>query len=194
MCYGIKIQKALQVQEGICMEKTLHDYFYIKTGQELKLYSSDESSFLIEAANYHVKQDNGINCRSTPPELSSFICECMEQYYQEGISDLLLNKLNDILKDVRIQCLIENVEDRLVAIHIAHLPINPSPRIFGAYMFSNITSLGGLDNLKRCQQTSCCKFFIGRPNAKWCSETCGSRHRVEKMRKNKHASFYEEYI
>jgi predicted RNA-binding Zn ribbon-like protein len=169
------------------MEKALHDYFYINTGMELKLYSCKESSTLIEAANIHIDRNNGKGSLDTIPALEAFIYECMDEYLRNGVSDGLLNKLNDILKDIKIQCLVENIEKRLSAVHIACMPINSHPLLLGAYMFSNVASLGGFEGLKRCQSKDCRKFFIGRTNSKWCTNACGSKHRVKKMRKNKQA-------
>ena len=169
------------------MEKALHDYFYINTGKELKLYSSKEASSLIEAANFHIERKNGNDSPDTIPALDAFLYECMDEYYQNHVSDNLLNKINEILKNVKIQCLVENIENKLLAVHVAYMPYNPPPLVFGAYMFSNVTSLGGLERLRRCQSNDCLKFFIGRTNAKWCSNSCGSKCRVTKMRKNKQA-------
>ncbi|STX37342.1 CGNR zinc finger domain-containing protein [Legionella feeleii] len=171
------------------MEKALHDYFSINTGNEIKLYSGRDSSFLIEAANFHIERQKGKESQHTLPELDAIIYECMDEYYKNGITDNLLNKLNEIIKDVKIQCLVENIENKLSAVHVAYIPYNPSPIVFGAYMFSHITSFGGLDGLKRCHNKDCLKFFIGRSNTKWCSNSCGSKFRVNKMRKNKKASF-----
>lgn len=171
------------------MKKALHDYFYIHTEKELKLYSSNEGSALIEAANIHIERKNGKDYQNTLPTLEAFIYECMHEYYQNGVSDNLLNKLNEILRNVKIQCLVENIKNRLMAVHVAYMPYNPPPLVFGAYMFSNITSLGGLEGLKRCKSNDCLKFFIGRRNAKWCSNSCGSKCRVKKMRKNRRAMY-----
>ena len=176
------------------MEKALHDYFYINTGKELKLYSDKESSFIIEAANFHVDRNNGNDSPDTIPELNAFIYECMDEYHRNGMSDHLLNKLNGILQNIKIQCLIENIENSLTAVHVAFIPYNSKPEIFGAYMFSQVTRLKGFEGLKRCQNSNCFKFFIGRSNAKWCSNSCGSKHRVTKMRKKKLASCSEHFI
>lgn len=170
------------------MEKTLHGYFCINTGEELKFYSAKDSSFLVEAANFHIERGKGNNDLNTLPELDAIIYECMEEYYKNGLTDDLLNKLNEILMNVRIQCLLENMENKLSAIHVAYIPKNPSPVVFGAYMFSHVTSLGGLEGLKRCYNKGCLNFFIGRSNAKWCSSACGSKYRVSKMRRNKRAA------
>ena len=176
------------------MEKALHDYFYINTGKELKLYSSKESSIIIDAANFHVERNNGNDSPNTIPALDAFCYECIDEYYRNGVSDHLINKLNDILKNVKIQCLVENIENSLMAVHVAFMPYNPPPLIFGAYMFSHVTSLGGFEGLKRCQNNNCSKFFLGRSNAKWCSNSCGSKHRVNKMRKNKQALCSDQFL
>lgn len=176
------------------MEKTLHDYFYINTGKEIKLYSSRESSTLIEAANIHIERIRGNDSPNTIPALEAYIYDCMDEFHRNGVTDHLLNKLNDILKNVKIQCLIENIENSITAVHVAFIPYNSSPSILGAYMFSHVRLLGGFEGLKRCHNSTCCKFFIGRPNAKWCSKSCGSKHRVTKMRKSKLASCSNHFI
>jgi len=176
------------------VEKALHDYFYINTGSELKLYSDKESSFLVEAANFHIERNNGKDSPDTITDLDAFFYECMDEYCKHGASDDLLNKLNEILRNVKIQCLVENIDNKLKAVHVAYMPHNPPPLIFGAYMFSHVVSLSGFDGLKRCHNKDCLKFFIGRTNAKWCSNSCGSKYRVKKMRKNKKASCAEQFL
>lgn len=167
------------------MAKTLHDYFYINTGQKTEAYGAKESSALIEAANIHIERKNGNDSQNTIPLMETFIYECMDEYHKNGFSDNLLPKLNTILLHVKVQCLVENIENKLTAVHAAYMPKSPDPLVFAAYMFSNVASLGGLEKLKRCQKRDCLKFFIGRPNSKWCSNTCGSIYRVKKMRKKK---------
>lgn len=163
------------------MGKALHDYFYISTNGKLKLYSKDDSEILIEGANNHLS--NLPKRQPVQINLDRFIYECMNQYFELGVNDDLLNKLNKHMEGIRHQCLVEKLHKKLLAVHIAHIPYNPPPTIFAAYMFSHITSLGGLEGLKRCKSPECKKFFIGRSNVKWCSKTCGSRSRVKKMRK-----------
>lgn len=167
------------------MKKTLHDYFYIKTGNEIKLYGDIDASALIEMANCHIDRENGKELYYSVPELEKFIYEILGDYIINGVSNVLLNKLNDNLKAVIIQCVVEKIEDKLSIIHIAHMPSNPCPSMFGAYFFSHVVSLGGLKELKKCSNNSCLKFYMGRTNAKWCSKSCGSKYRVKKMRKNK---------
>ena len=167
------------------MGKALHDYFYIKTGGKLELYSKDDAEILIKGANNHL-----INLPKRPQvqiNLDRSFYECMEEYFKSGVNDDLLNKLNKQIEGIKHQCLIEKSHKKLLAVHVAHIPFNSSATILAAYMFSHITSLGGLECLKRCQSPECKKFFTGRSNVKWCSKTCGSRSRVKKMR-NKNRS------
>lgn len=175
------------------MEKALHDYLYINTGKEkLETYGSSDAMFLIEAANLHLDSKNCNNSPDTTTILNAFIYECINEFYQNRVSDTLLNKLNKILWNVRIQCLVENIENKLSAVHVPYIPPNLPPLVFGAYIFSNIVSRGWLENLKRCQNNDCLKFFLGRTNAKWCASSCGSKYRVKKMRTYKRALGYSE--
>lgn len=176
------------------MEKTLHDYFYIKTGEEIKCYGSKDAIWLIEAANLHIEMKNDKKLDFSIPALDEFIYECMELFYENDLSDNLIFKLNEPLKNVRIQCLVENIENKLSAVHVANMPFNPHPLAFGAYMFSHVAYLEGFESLKRCYNKDCLKFFLGRPNAKWCSSSCGSKYRVNKMRRNKKASLPKQFI
>lgn len=175
------------------MGKTLHDYFCINTGNNFNFYNEEDSSFLVEAANFHLDKNNGNEYPEIIPAMNAFIYECLDEYYKYGVTDDLLNKLNEILKDVKIQCLVENRDNKLTSVHVAYMPYNPPPIIFGAYMFSHITSLGGFEGLKRCHNKDCFKFFIGRSNTKWCSISCGSKYRVKKMRKKKNTSCSEQF-
>jgi hypothetical protein len=57
------------------------------------------------------------------------------------------------------------------------------PEISIAYGVAQLLAIGALEGLKRCEMHTCRKFFIGRPNTKWCSQSCGSLHRVRQKRK-----------
>lgn len=167
------------------MTKALHDYFYINTGKEIKLYSKDDVAMLLEAANMHIDRINGKKVSNMVPELEAFFYKYTNEYYEKGVTDNLLSNLTEILAPIKVQCLTENINNRLSAVYIANIPFNSHPKYFGAYMFFGIASLGGLEGLKKCQNKSCSKFLIGRSNVKWCSKSCGSKHRVTKMRRNK---------
>ncbi len=167
----------------------LQECFYVqqtdKTGKTLRKppvrYDKSFNSYLIEAANNHIKKLEGRD--SIQSAHDEFIYWCMEEYLKNGASPDLLNTLNSNVCYIGHQSHIMPVGKKLVAMFVAHIPHQPPPTVFAAYMFSNMTSLGWLDGLKRCQSIECQQFFIGRPNVKWCSKTCGSRSRVKKMRK-----------
>lgn len=170
------------------MEKALHDYFYIsKDGEPPKLYSKEDASILIVAANNHIERRIGKVTSDTHfpemVELDAFIHNCMVEYFQNALSEKLLELLNKNIQNIRNQCLVERTNKGLVTVHVGHIPFKPPQNVFAAYLFANITSLGGLKGLKRCRSADCQRFFIGRSNVKWCSKTCGSRYRVKKMRK-----------
>lgn len=171
------------------MEKALHDYFYVvKDGKKPVLYDRRYTPYLIDGANNHIKQLEGRG--SIQIAHDEFLYKCMDEYLRNGASATLLNNLNINLAHIRHQCHVENLNKKIQAIYVAHLPHKPHPTMFAAYMFSNMTSLGWLDGLKRCKSSECLQFFIGRSNVKWCSKTCGSRSRVKKMRKKNKSSYF----
>lgn len=174
------------------MEKALHGCFYVQqtdksgktNGKPPKRYDKSYVSYLVEGANNHIRKLKGRD--SIQATHDEFIYLCMDEYLKKGASPALLNNLNRHVCVVGHQCHVMSQRKKLVAIFVAHIPYNPPPAVFAAYMFSNMTSLGWLDGLKRCGSSECQQFFVGRSNVKWCSKTCGSRSRVKKMRqKNK---------
>lgn len=175
------------------MEKALQDYFYVqktdRNGNTIKKpperYDRKFVSYLIDGANNHIKQTKGRDpTQSTHDE---FIHWCMSEYIKNGASPALLNTLNRNISVVGHQCHVMPSGKNLIAIFIAHIPHNPPPTIFASYMFSNMTSLGWLDGLKKCKNPDCHQFFIGRSNVKWCSKPCGSLFRVRNKRKRDRA-------
>lgn len=172
------------------MEKALQDSFYVqmtdKTGQTDKKppikYDRKFTSYLLEGANNHIRQQK--NRDSTQSAHDEFIYWCMDEYLKNGASPILLNTLNRNICIVGHQCHIMPLKGKkLVAMFVAHIPHKPPPTVFAAYMFSNMTSLGWLEGLKRCKNPECKYFFIGRSNVKWCSKSCGSLYRVRQKRK-----------
>ena len=66
---------------------------------------------------------------------------------------------------------------------LADLDPMPSPEAYAANDFSRILTSGMLERVRRCQMEGSKRLFAGPPQAKWCSKTCGSKHRVRKKRK-----------
>jgi CGNR zinc finger len=171
------------------MEKALHNCFYIQKtdkagktdGKPPVRYDKKFLSYLIEGANNHVKQIKDRDPTQTAHD--EFIYWCMNEFFINGSSPALLNTLNRNISIVGHQCHIMPSGKKLVAMFVAHIPHKPPPTVFASYMFSNMTSLGWLEGLKRCKNPECQQFFIGRPNVKWCSKSCGSLYRVRQKRK-----------
>lgn len=179
----------LHLQVGDFVEKVLQDCFYVvqtdKTGKTEKKpplrYDKSYVSYLTDGANNHIKQTGGRDVVQVAHD--QFIFWCMVEYLKNGASPALLNNLNSNISIVGHQCHVIPLGKKLAAMFVAHIPHKPSPTVFAAYMFSNMTSLGWLEGLNRCKNPDCSQFFIGRPNVKWCSKSCGSLFRVRKMRK-----------
>lgn len=149
-------------------------------------YDRSFRSYLTEGANNHIQSLEGRD--STQVTHDEFIYWCLDEYFKKGSTPALLNTLNMQVSAIGHQCHIMPLGKKLEAMFIAHIPFNPPPTVFAAYMFSNMASHGWLEGLKRCQSADCRQFFIGRPNVKWCNKACGSRTRVKKMRKRNKVS------
>lgn len=171
------------------MEKALHNCFYIQKtdktgktdGKSPVRYDKRFASYLIDGANNHIKRLKDRD--STQTAHDEFIYWCMNEFFKSGSSPALLNTLNRNISIVGHQCHIMPLGKKLVAMFVAHIPHKPPPTVFASYMFSNMTSLGWLEGLKRCKNPECRLFFIGRSNVKWCSKSCGSLYRVRQKRK-----------
>ena len=87
------------------MEKALHDYFYIATDGKLTLYSKDHALYLIEVANNHLDRrfEKHISDARLPDMavLDAFIYKCMVEYFQNGVSESLIELLNKNIQNIR---------------------------------------------------------------------------------------------
>ncbi|MCB1753170.1 MAG: CGNR zinc finger domain-containing protein [Gammaproteobacteria bacterium] len=117
------------------------------------------------------------------------LAEWMRRYLEEGITDKFLDDLNSDLHQVRYAKYVVPM-DLLPSdtgfpreLYVAEFGHNPTPEAIAANDFSRLLSSGELKRLKSCQQRDCQNFFLGPPQAKWCSKTCGSKHRVRKKRR-----------
>jgi hypothetical protein len=113
---------------------------------------------------------------------------CLELYrwlgrlVRYGESAGLIRDLNKQLNDVRYKHIIKkDSSGNAVWWQAVDFGAMDDPRSGAAYTFSHMLCAGTLKGLKRCKD--CENFFLGRPNAKWCSVTCGSRHRVRAKRR-----------
>ena len=117
------------------------------------------------------------------------LAEWMSRYLKEGITDDFLNDLNTALHDIRYLKyifpldLIPSENGFPQNGYIAKYDKIPTPEALAADDFSKLLTSGKLKRLKRCQMEGCENFFLGPPQARWCSKACGSKFRVRKKRK-----------
>lgn len=115
--------------------------------------------------------------------------EWMSRYLKDGITDDFLNDLNAALHEIRYSKYILPL-DLLPSengfpqnAYVAKYDKIPNPEAYAADDFSKLLTSGELKRLKRCQMEDCDHFFLGPPQARWCSKSCGSKFRVREKRK-----------
>jgi hypothetical protein len=113
----------------------------------------------------------------------------IKRYFDGGLTDNFLDDLNSKMEGISYSKMVlpldllptESGYPR--AGYLANLDDRFSETEYAAMEFSKILTSGMLRRVKQCQMEGCEKLFVGRPQAKWCSKTCGSKHRVRKKRR-----------
>ena len=171
------------------MKKALHDqkeiFMWTKKGQ-IGFWDFDIEEILVA-----VNDDLKINPKDRLPwnQVLPDIRDWVSRYFREGITDSFLDDLNGAMKDVRYtkyvlpHDLLPSDTGYPRSGYIADLDKMPSTEAYAANDFSRILTSGMLERVRRCQMEGCKKLFVGPPQAKWCSKTCGSKYRVRKKRK-----------
>jgi predicted RNA-binding Zn ribbon-like protein len=110
------------------------------------------------------------------------------EYIKQGASSKLVEELNHIMGGIRFRnVLVANKGETPKWEFIVDITRPMTPKENAAILFSHLLSVGALDKVKCCQIENCNRFFTGPPNRKWCSDKCGSFHRVrEKRRRDKY--------
>lgn len=110
--------------------------------------------------------------------------EWLETFLEKGATKEVLRQLNGIIGHVRYHHVLTYSNTGLPFWRrIANADEMDRPEIAVAYAAAQLLASGAFEKLKRCKMRSCARFFIGRPDAKWCSDSCGSSHRVIQKRK-----------
>lgn len=142
---------------------------------------------IIAAVNRGIKGEWG----ETTPEaiilriLHEWIC----RYIEEGATEVFLNELNTDLHPMQYYNYVMPADfyspegEEPQSIYVANLNSNYTYKTFAAKEFSRLITYGKLNRIKRCQMPGCENIFLGPPQAKWCSKTCGSKYRVRNKRK-----------
>lgn len=140
---------------------------------------------LLEMVNHVLREELGASPLRV--EAGYVFCAAMHDWldrlFVDGPTEEMIAELNTELEDIRFQHVLEQTTSgRPKWDYIVDFGPGLDPDSAAAYGFSHLLEAGALDGLKRCQMEDCENFFIGRPNAKWCSKKCGSLHRVRSMR------------
>ena len=142
---------------------------------------------IIAAVNRGIKSEWG----DTTPEaiilrkLHEWIC----RYFEEGATEDFFNELNSDLHPVQYFNYVvppdfySSQGEEPQSVYVANLNIAYTSEEFAAKEFSKLITYGMLNRIKRCQLPGCENIFVGPPQAKWCSKTCGSKYRVREKRR-----------
>lgn len=107
----------------------------------------------------------------------------------------MVDEFNELLTNVRyihVLSISEHGETYWQS-NIVDMQRGSTPPEVAVYALSRHLAAGGLTSLKRCEQSDCEKFFVGRSNAKWCSKSCGAKHRVRKSETKRNFRFGSSY-
>lgn len=111
------------------------------------------------------------------------------RYLAEGATEAFLNDLNAQLHQVQYFNYVAPADlfcEGAVepeSIFVVNMNLDYTPEAFAAKEFARFINAGMLQRIRRCQYPGCGSIFLGPPQAKWCSKTCGSKYRVGKKRK-----------
>lgn len=171
------------------MKKALHKvekaFLFERNGQ---LHPEEPNiDEILTGINRGLKGDwgEGTPVTITLREVYKWIC----RYLEEGATEALLNELNADLHQMHFYKYVlppdfyslDGKEPQCLT--VANMNYQYSPKTFAANEFSRIITTGMLKKIKRCQLPGCENLFLGPPQAKWCSKTCGSKHRVRQKRR-----------
>lgn len=180
------------------MEKALHgrkEQFLLSSKGRLICWCADDVKNLIKNANKVITEKLKGKDKITIRDAECLFAFEWFEALDKGITKGLVEKLNSRIAHVRYHhVLMHSSKRKPYWRYVANGDQIDDPELSVAYGVSHLWAAGALDGLKRCQAKDCQQFFLGRPNSKWCSKTCGSKHRVTKMRKNKLASCAESFI
>ena len=117
------------------------------------------------------------------------IHEWISRFIHEGATEGFCNDLNAHLHHVQYANYIlppdfySSQETTPHSVYVANMDVSYSADTYAAREISRFVTYGILDRVRICQLASCERLFVGPPQAKWCSKTCGSKYRVTKKRK-----------
>jgi hypothetical protein len=169
------------------MKKALQEQnLILQDGQLVGWGTANDVKNVLKSANDAVVSEE-IRKRGKYKEvLDMATYEWLERIDKDGASKQIIADLNKPISHIEYRRALMHSNDgppfwRQVAIENDDLR---HPQLKAIYVISHLLAMGAFKYLKRCCKKDCQKFFIGPPNKKWCSKSCGSHFRVLKKRKN----------
>lgn len=115
--------------------------------------------------------------------------EWLDHLTREGLSSWLVGQLNAAAAGLRVASYLHFDEESGKFDWVLETPAQRKFRSRDtsyALVFTRIINADLTDRIRRCELDDCRRFFVGDPRSRWCSNTCGSKHRVrEKRRRDK---------
>ena len=113
-----------------------------------------------------------------------FAREWFDSIIDKGNTKEILAELNTRIGHVRFHHVLSFSSNGLPTWrYVANGDEIDHPELSIAYGVAHLLASGAFVGLKRCRLEECQKYFIGKSNRIWCSDSCGSHYRVYKMRK-----------
>ena len=179
----------LRFQHAFFMKKPLHkesEIFLSYVNGRITPWDIRDEEDLVEAANRGL--DHSFDALgSSDNELVIFersAARWLTSLLKDGFTAVMIDELNRQTATIRYRRLLNLAEGGAPRWdNIADLGDAIGPESKAAYAISHLLDTGAFHRLRQCQADACDRFFLGSPNAKWCSSNCGSRSRGRNKRK-----------
>ena len=161
------------------------DIFFSHFGGQIAAWDMRDKEILVEAANQGLRNDIDETTLIVPERLifEDYVAQCLTRLMNDGVTEELVDELNEETAELRYRRVLDIYDDgRPRWTNIADLD-ELEPESKAAYAISHLIGSGAFERLRQCQDDACDQFFLGPPNALWCSKRCGSRARGRAKRK-----------
>ncbi len=171
------------------MKKPLHndsETFLSYVEGRISVWDDSVEEVLVEAANRGLNHsfDESTSYVDDLVIFESTVAQWLTSLRKDGFTAPMIDELNKQTADIRYRRLLNLDEGGSPRWdNIADLGDDIEPESKAAYAISHLLGSGAFQRLRQCQADACDRFFLGPPNAKWCSDRCGSRSRGRDKRK-----------
>lgn len=165
--------------------QTEKEQFLILSKGRLIGWGLSDVKNLLKIANKAVNEKLNLDSELTIHQAECALArEWFDLFIDKGITKEVVARLNSRIGHIQFIHVLEPSPKGLPNWRrIANADKINDPELSIAYGIAHLLSAGAFKGLKRCRRKECQKYFVGRPNKKWCSDNCGSHSRVRKMRK-----------